>query len=52
MDPREAMILNLKRRVETLSAENVQLRNVLKVDDSNFSVKTMTPRKTSAKSSE
>ena len=53
MDPREAMILNLKRRVETLSAENVQLRNVLKVDDSNYSVKTMTPgyRKISAKSS-
>ena len=34
MDPREAMILNLKKRVDILSTENNQLRNVLKLDDS------------------
>ena len=35
MDPREAMILNLKKRVDTLTNENTQLRNLLKKDDSN-----------------
>lgn len=33
MDPREAMILNLKKRVEILTTENLQLRNLLKKDD-------------------
>ena len=36
MDPREAMILNLKKRVDILSTENNQLRNVLKLDDSSI----------------
>jgi len=34
MDPREAMILNLKKRVDILTTENLQLRNVLKLDES------------------
>ena len=33
MDPREAMILNLKKRVDILTNENTHLRNLLKKDD-------------------
>ena len=35
MDPREAMILNLKKRVDILTNENTHLRNLLKKDDNN-----------------
>ena len=37
MDPREAMILNLKKRVDILTNENTHLRNLLKKDDNNQS---------------
>ena len=33
MDPREAMILNLKKRVDILTTEHLQLRNLVKRDE-------------------
>ena len=48
MDPKEAMILNLKKRVEVLGTENSQLRNLMKKDDSGTNQRK--ERKVSAKS--
>ena len=51
MDPREAMILNLKKRVDILTTENLQLRNVLKLDESSKPLTGNGTRRVSAKSS-
>ena len=51
MDPREAMILNLKKRVEILGTENNQLRNLMKKDSQDSALpKPTVSRKPSAKS--
>ena len=51
MDPREAMILNLKKRVEVLGNENNQLRNLMKKDSEHLeNLPKARSRKVSAKS--